>query len=446
MSNESAHGEYSIENSFQPKSLSGFKDFCKQNLLCDLREFETKRKQAFISVTISSLMFLIVLLLLVQPFLKLILASYTPDDEIFGLLDLGFYTITFSLSWYANFIIKVFIFSVYIIFNLILFSAWSLFYNSAFETFSNDFSNKTSEKIFQFINTQENLNLSNVSLEINIHKPLHYLQHSQILNGLFQPRNIRQYNYIYGYVNDIYVCLTKIDVQSGLNHYWTQFIDINVFANTSENLISSNGLILLLNVVTLFTPTILLIVLRLIKGVPYVLSQVIRGRNIDYQRFQVEVLNNQAYSNNIFKGIFFYAKFNKFTKVVTVIRPNILKANINSINHGHKQLIKLEDPEFSKYFRVYSEDQVDARYILSTSLMAKLANFRKKMRKNVYVSFVEDMMYIAVEHPDGLFEPNLYRSMLSFAPLCEYFEAIQLMLGLVEELNLDRQIWKSDDI
>ncbi|WP_375468725.1 hypothetical protein [uncultured Nostoc sp.] len=30
--------------------------------------------------------------------------------------------------------------------------------------------------------------------------------------------------------------------------------------------------------------------------------------------------------------------------------------------------------------------------------------------------------------------------MLSFAPLKEYFESLNLMLGIVEDLNLDRRI------
>ncbi|WP_082209807.1 hypothetical protein [Fischerella sp. PCC 9605] len=33
--------------------------------------------------------------------------------------------------------------------------------------------------------------------------------------------------------------------------------------------------------------------------------------------------------------------------------------------------------------------------------------------------------------------------MLSFTPMREYFENIQLMLGIVEDLNLNRRIWKS---
>ncbi|WP_298904391.1 DUF3137 domain-containing protein [uncultured Nostoc sp.] len=41
---------------------------------------------------------------------------------------------------------------------------------------------------------------------------------------------------------------------------------------------------------------------------------------------------------------------------------------------------------------------------------------------------------------NNIFNPNLYKSMLSFAPLREYFESLNLMLGIVEDLNLDRRI------
>ncbi|MEH1989337.1 MULTISPECIES: DUF3137 domain-containing protein [unclassified Nostoc] len=39
-----------------------------------------------------------------------------------------------------------------------------------------------------------------------------------------------------------------------------------------------------------------------------------------------------------------------------------------------------------------------------------------------------------------MFESNLFTSMLKFAPLREYFETLNLMLGIVEDLNLDRRI------
>ena len=93
---------------------------------------------------------------------------------------------------------------------------------------------------------------------------------------------------------------------------------------------------------------------------------------------------------------------------------------------------------------LYSLDQVQARYILSTSLKSKLVKFYKKTNRNIYVSFIYDTIYIAIEYPDGIFEPNLFQSMVKITPLLKYFEAIHLMLEIVENLKLDRKIWKSN--
>lgn len=105
------------------------------------------------------------------------------------------------------------------------------------------------------------------------------------------------------------------------------------------------------------------------------------------------------------------------------------------------QLIQLEDPEFNQLFVVYGHDQVEARYILSTSLMARLVDFRKKASREVYVSFIDDLIYVAIQYEEDLFEPRLFKSMLNFGPIQKYFENLQLMIGIVEDLKLNRRIW-----
>ncbi|GJD23743.1 hypothetical protein RIVM261_086990 [Rivularia sp. IAM M-261] len=430
---------------FTSKNLHSFKNFCKQELLLDLRMFEKGRRQALVTLIVSSVILIVSIYLPTPLFIKLISTSHTTTDEVFEFIDFGLFSITLPISWYANLIIRLSILFIYVIMILVLFSGWSLLYNSLFETFSYGFDNKIGGKIHQFISSQENSNTSNLFFEQDINKTLQNLQHSQILDGVFKPNNIKQDSYIHGYANDISINITQIEAQSGFDHYWTRMLDIDLSATAPENFVSLNGLMLIGNVVLLCIPTLVMLIIRLIKGVPYVLTQVFQGKNIDYKRFKIEIINNQSYHKNIFKGLFFGAKFNKYTKVTTIIQPKGLKTDINSISHGNKELIKLEDPEFSQYFTVYSEDQVEARYILSTNLMEKLVNFKKKVGKNVYVSFLENMIYIAVEYPNGLFEPNLYKSMLSFGPLREYFEAIQLMLGIVEDLNLDRKIWSTNE-
>ncbi|BAZ17730.1 putative Galanin [Calothrix sp. NIES-4071] len=420
------------------KILSEFKEFCKQNVLQDLARFEKERKQVLVAVIISSFIFLFFI-----DFLNQLFFHNIPDIEGDIYISIGAFSVTFSSFWFT----RLFFLLIYLILFLGLFIIWSIFYNSAFESFATGFETKTNQKIFEFINNHKNLNLSTKPFDTDVNETLYYLNQSQIFNSFVKINNIKQYSQISGDINNITINITKVDIQLGLNHRWTEVFDINtdIYQASSKNVTSLEEIITLLNALLFFIPTILLLILRLIKGLPYVFKRVAQGKNIDYERFELEVLKNQASNHNIFRGLLFRAKFNKFAKFITVVRPNVLKANISTISHGNKQLIKLEDPEFTEYFTVYSEDQVDARYVLSTSLMEKLVNFRQKASKNIYVSFVDDTIYFAIEYPDGLFEPNLYRSMLRFAPLREYFEAIQLMLGLVEELNLDRQIWKTNE-
>ncbi|MBN4000636.1 DUF3137 domain-containing protein [Nostoc sp. LPT] len=174
--------------------------------------------------------------------------------------------------------------------------------------------------------------------------------------------------------------------------------------------------------------------------IPYIINHILRVRKIGYKKFESEVIKNQfTRTSLIFKGLCFKAKFNKNLRTVTIVQPKVINANIHALNHAKKQVIKLEDPEFAKFFTVYGDDQIEARYVLSTSL---IVNFRKKTNRNIYISFVDDMIYIAIEEAveNNIFYPNLYKSVLSFAPLREYFETLNLMLGIVEDLNLDKRI------
>ncbi|MEM8830460.1 MAG: DUF3137 domain-containing protein [Cyanobacteria bacterium P01_G01_bin.19] len=143
----------------------------------------------------------------------------------------------------------------------------------------------------------------------------------------------------------------------------------------------------------------------------------------------------------IFRGLFFEAKFPKKFTSRTFIIPNTLQSKIASFNSWRGESVTLEDPEFDKIFQVYGDNQVEARYILSTNLIDRLVKFNHKARRKVYLSFVSGFVYIAIPYSHNLFEAKLFTSMKSFAPLREYFWDLQLMIGIVNDLNLNRKIW-----
>jgi hypothetical protein len=151
----------------------------------------------------------------------------------------------------------------------------------------------------------------------------------------------------------------------------------------------------------------------------------------------------------IFRGVFFAADFNKSFKGRTLVLPDAAQKLLGSIigsalqgkNFMRPPLVKLEDPEFEKLFVVYGDDQIESRYILSTSLMSRITEFRKKSGRDIYLSFVDDKVIVAIPYRKNLFEPHLFRSLIDYSAVEAYFTDLQFVLSLVEDLNLNTRIW-----
>ncbi len=150
----------------------------------------------------------------------------------------------------------------------------------------------------------------------------------------------------------------------------------------------------------------------------------------------------------VFKGLFFIGDFNKDFSCQTVVLPDSaekrfgrLGQKLQAMNFTRGQLIKMDDPEFEKHFVVYGSDQIGARYILSMSLMRRIVDFQNRKKKNIYLSFVGSMVFVAIPYRKNLFEPRIFRTLLDFEPIQKYFEDLQTAIGIVEDLNLNRRIW-----
>ncbi|MDF1575544.1 MAG: DUF3137 domain-containing protein [Bacteroidales bacterium] len=149
----------------------------------------------------------------------------------------------------------------------------------------------------------------------------------------------------------------------------------------------------------------------------------------------------------IFKGLFFVADFNKHFYGHTLVLPDTAEKMLGKLGHSLQafssrgELIKLEDPEFEKEFCVYSNDQVEARYILSPSLMQRIVEFKRKWNTKVYLSFGDSKVYIAIKMNKNLFETRLFKSIVDYNFIEENIRFLVLLTGIVEDLNLNTRIW-----
>ncbi|MEJ2501292.1 MAG: DUF3137 domain-containing protein, partial [Campylobacterales bacterium] len=123
----------------------------------------------------------------------------------------------------------------------------------------------------------------------------------------------------------------------------------------------------------------------------------------------------------IFQGLYIVADFNKHFKGRTVVLPDLAEnlfgsfigGMLQSRNFTKDQLVKMDDPAFEKAFVVYGSDQIEARYILTHTMMERLLKLKKDTGSKIYVAFKGEKIMIAIDYDKDLFEPTVFHSLLS---------------------------------
>jgi flagellar biosynthesis protein FliQ len=179
---------------------------------------------------------------------------------------------------------------------------------------------------------------------------------------------------------------------------------------------------------------------------------VIGATSIDFSEINAQYETRDKNGNRsyvtYFKGLFFKADFNKHFKGETFVLPDKSEKYFGNffqkMNVGRPPLVKLEDPEFEQLFVVYGSDPIEARYILSPSLMRRLTDFCNKTKSRIGVSFVRSCVYITIPFNRNLFEPRVFQTLIDFEPIKQYYRDVSLAIGIVEDLNLNTRIWTKE--
>ena len=146
-----------------------------------------------------------------------------------------------------------------------------------------------------------------------------------------------------------------------------------------------------------------------------------------------------------FFGQFFVARFNKHFSMPVYIIPKKRKYDIGSYLTGDKgEAVKLEDPEFMKIYDVYSKDQVEARYILTPSLMERIKELAKRTKGEYHIAFYNNKITVANNSGINNFEVGYAKSLTDKdnALLIGFYNDLCNQFALVDELKLNVNIWK----
>lgn len=145
----------------------------------------------------------------------------------------------------------------------------------------------------------------------------------------------------------------------------------------------------------------------------------------------------------VFKGLVLSLEFKKkFTGKTLLCKDGGALGNFfTGKDFNGLARVELEDPEFESIFQVFSSDQVEARYVLTTAFMERLLHLAKLRSPDgdpsVQCVFENSQLVIAVPSTKNLFEPGkISETVLKLDDTHNFLAEIKGVFDLVDVLKL----------
>ena len=102
--------------------------------------------------------------------------------------------------------------------------------------------------------------------------------------------------------------------------------------------------------------------------------------------------------------------------------------------------VELEDVVFEKYFDVFSDDQVEARFLLTTAFMERILKLKKLFKgKSIEFSFFDNKLLIKIPTKKDMFEPSsLFKPATDYNRIEQAFNQFCAVFAIIDILKLNR--------
>ncbi|WP_306528364.1 DUF3137 domain-containing protein [Campylobacter sp.] len=133
-----------------------------------------------------------------------------------------------------------------------------------------------------------------------------------------------------------------------------------------------------------------------------------------------------------FDGNVLICELAKKTSGKTIVVSRELNAKI----FGEKEM--MDDVDFMRDFRVFADDKVEARYLLTPAFMERLLEINRETSGEFDLSavFMDERLYLFLKGAPDLFETTLFDRPASIELAREYQTQIRKILSLIETLKL----------
>jgi len=150
--------------------------------------------------------------------------------------------------------------------------------------------------------------------------------------------------------------------------------------------------------------------------------------------------NNSNHYTTVFRGLVVHLSMNKAFRGQTIIKRDIgkiggfFRSKVSQLSQ-----VKLEDPKFEKLFDVFSNDQIEARYLLTPSFMERLIQLDASIgRENkIQASFYHGNLLLMIPTKKNLFETASVYEPIDFKQDAKIIlDEMNIIFSIIDTLKL----------
>lgn len=178
-------------------------------------------------------------------------------------------------------------------------------------------------------------------------------------------------------------------------------------------------------------------------GSAYSSNDLITGKykGVPFRQSDVSIETGGENSSALFRGRWIMFRFNKnFRCDLQVVSKGFITAT------KRYPMVKLENEDFHKVFNVCAENAEEAFYILTPHFMEAMLRVKKQFKHApVMFIFIGGTLHVAIMNNRDAFEPSIVGHLDPARERDRTLKELRVITEFVDELSLDRNIYKQDE-
>jgi hypothetical protein len=150
----------------------------------------------------------------------------------------------------------------------------------------------------------------------------------------------------------------------------------------------------------------------------------------------------------VFRGIYLVADFHKEFRCHVEIVPDVAEAHFGWLGRKLQgftgNLVRLGNPEFERAFKVTSDDDVGAHYLLTPEMQERFLALRNQWSDGIRAALLDSFLHLAIPMRENWFEAGATNSAGAVEPLQRFLDQLVTVLHITEMLDLNTRIWTKE--